>query len=85
MHYPDRVCFGSDAFLYQPETVLDYLEMVKDLKLPEEIEALVFNGNPARFLGRALHGSAGTSSGSGQRPLRYPAGPNHAGCKEPEA
>ena len=55
MHYPDRVCFGSDAFLYQAERVLEYIEMLKDLKLPEEIEAQVFNGNPARYLGCALH------------------------------
>lgn len=54
LHYPDRICFGSDAFLYQAETVLDYVKVVKDLKLPEEIELQVFNRNPARFLGCAL-------------------------------
>jgi len=54
MHYSDRVCFGSDAFLYQAITVLDYLELVKDLKLPEEIEAQLLYGNPVRFLGSAL-------------------------------
>jgi hypothetical protein len=59
MHYPDRVCFASDALLYQAETVLDYIGMVKDLKLPEEIEAQVFNGNPASFLGCALHDRVG--------------------------
>lgn len=59
MHYPDRVCFGSDAFLYQAETTLDYTTMVKDLRLPGEIEAQLFNGNPASFLGGALHDSAG--------------------------
>lgn len=58
MHYPDRVCFGSDAFLYQIETVLDYIAMLNDLKLPEEIETQVFNGNPAIFLGCALHSNA---------------------------
>lgn len=61
MHYPDRVCFGSDVFLYQAATVLDYVGLVKDLKLPEEIESKVFNGNPTRFLGNALHDSAGGS------------------------
>ncbi|MFZ2948340.1 MAG: amidohydrolase family protein, partial [Desulfuromonadaceae bacterium] len=54
MHYPDRVCFGSDAFLYQAERVIDYIDVVKELKLPEEIERQVFNNNPARFLGSAL-------------------------------
>ena len=54
MHYADRVCFGSDALLYQTGTVLDYIRMVRDLKLPEEIEAKVFTTNPRRFLGAAL-------------------------------
>lgn len=53
-HYPDRVCFGSDAFLYQPEVVLDYIKMVRALKLPGEIETNVLSANPRRFLGRAL-------------------------------
>ena len=55
IHYPDRVCFGSDAFLYQAGTVVDYIECVKDLKLPEEIETQLFIGNSSRFLGSALH------------------------------
>lgn len=50
-HYPDRVCFGSDALIYQPEIVLDYMKLVKSLKLPEEIENKVFSANPRRFLG----------------------------------
>jgi len=54
MHYPDRVCFGSDTFLYQAETVLDYVSVVKELALPEDIEQQVFNSNPVRFLGSAL-------------------------------
>ena len=53
-HYPDRVCFGSDALLYQPDIVLAYIELVRDLKLPAQIEAKVFSENPRRFLGRAL-------------------------------
>lgn len=53
-HYPDRVCFGSDALIYQPEIVLDYVELVRSLKLPEELENKVFSENPRRFLGRAL-------------------------------
>jgi len=53
-HYSDRVCFGSDAFLYTPETVLDYIRLVKDLELPKEVEARVFSGNPRRFLGWTL-------------------------------
>lgn len=58
-HYPDQVCFGSDLFLYQAEAVLDYKAAVLDLGLPEQIEAQVFSRNPARFLGSALHDSAG--------------------------
>lgn len=49
-HYPDRVCFGSDALLYQPDIVLDYIELVRSLKLPEEVENKVFSQNPCRFL-----------------------------------
>ncbi len=59
MHYPDRVCFGSDSFLYQAETVLDYISVVKALKLPQEIEKQLFYDNPVRFLGNALHDSTG--------------------------
>jgi len=54
MQYADRVCFASDALLYQSGTVLAYIQMVKDLQLPEDIETRVFSGNPARFLGRAI-------------------------------
>ncbi|MBE0576583.1 MAG: amidohydrolase family protein [Desulfuromonadales bacterium] len=50
-YYPDRVCFGSDALLYQPEIVLEYIELVKSLKMPDELEARVLAGNPRRFLG----------------------------------
>ncbi len=50
-HYPDRVCFGSDALLYQPEIVLNYIELVRSLKLPEELENSLFSANPRRFLG----------------------------------
>lgn len=53
-HYPDRVCFGSDALLYQPEIVLEYIKLVRALQLPEEIETKVFSVNPRNFLGRAL-------------------------------
>jgi hypothetical protein len=66
VHYADRVCFASDALLYQSEIILDYIQMVKELKLPEEVEAQVFNGNPVRFLGSALGDSAlqeGANSG----------------------
>jgi predicted TIM-barrel fold metal-dependent hydrolase len=54
MHYPDRVCFGSDALLHSTGAVLDYIHMVRGLGLPEEIESRVFSENPTRFLGRAL-------------------------------
>jgi hypothetical protein len=54
IHYADRVCFASDALLYQTGTVLEYIQMVKDLQLPEDVESMVFYDNPVRFLGRAL-------------------------------
>ncbi len=50
-HYQDQVCFGSDALIYQPQIVLDYIELVRSLKLPKEIESKVFSENPRRFLG----------------------------------
>jgi hypothetical protein len=49
--YPERVCFGSDALLYQSEIVLEYIELVKSLKMSEELEANVLAKNPRRFLG----------------------------------
>ncbi len=54
MHYPDRVCFASDSMLYQAEKVLDYIALVKELNLPEEVAAGLFSGNARRFLGSAL-------------------------------
>lgn len=50
-HYPDRVCFGSDALIYQPEIVLDYIALVKSLRLSEELETRIFSVNPRGFLG----------------------------------
>ncbi len=61
LHYPDRVCFGSDAFLYTLASVLDYIAMVRALELPEEIESQVFSGNSRRFLGRAIGGDTANS------------------------
>jgi len=54
VHYQDRVCFGSDTNLYAPETVLEYIDMVRALRLPPEVEAQVFSANPRRYLGAAL-------------------------------
>lgn len=54
LHYPDRVCFGTDTNLYAPETTLDYIRAVRALGLPPEVEERVFSTNPRRFLGRAL-------------------------------
>jgi len=62
MHYSDRICFASDALLYQPETVLDHIRMVKELNLPEEIEARICNENPTVFLGSALADGPGQVS-----------------------
>jgi len=50
-HYPAQVCFGTDALLHQPGIILDYINLVKSLNLPEELEHAVFSGNPRRFLG----------------------------------
>jgi len=67
--YPDRVCFGSDAFLYRLETVSEYLAMVRELALPDDVEAQVLRENPKRFLGldRPRMGSEGTASGTGDQ------------------
>lgn len=54
MHYPGRVCFATDAVLYNADTILEYIGMLKELKLPEEVEAQIFSGNALRFLGSAL-------------------------------
>jgi len=53
-HYPDRVCFGSDALIYQPEIVLAYIDLVKGLELPQALETKIFSENPRRYLGRTL-------------------------------
>jgi len=53
-HYADRVCFASDALLYQAGTILDYIRMVQGLHLTPEIEARIFSDNPRGFLGCAL-------------------------------
>lgn len=65
LHYPDRVCFGSDALLYKLEEVLDYIQVVKMLELPEEVEQQVFSANPRRFLGMA---TGGAEPGTGTLP-----------------
>lgn len=54
MHYDDRICFGSDAYLYAPHILLDYIHAVRELRLPEEVESKVLSENPRRFLGRLL-------------------------------
>lgn len=54
MHYPDRVCFGSDAFLCSLERVLEYIGPVRELAPPSGVEEQVFSGNPKCFLGAAL-------------------------------
>lgn len=53
LHYPDRVCFGTDTNLYAPLTTLDYLRGLRLLGLPPDAEEKVFAVNPRRFLGRA--------------------------------
>ncbi|WP_020678312.1 amidohydrolase family protein [Geopsychrobacter electrodiphilus] len=50
-HFPDRVCFGSDALLYQAKIVLEYIALVRSLQLPKELETAIFSSNPRAFLG----------------------------------
>lgn len=50
-HFPDRVCFGSDALLYQAEIVLEYIALVRSLQLPKKLESAIFSHNPRAFLG----------------------------------
>lgn len=54
MHYRDRVCFATDAMLYQATTLLEYKKMVRELRLPEEVEHRFFSANARKFLGAAL-------------------------------
>ncbi|HJV64730.1 MAG TPA: amidohydrolase family protein [Geomonas sp.] len=53
IHYQDRVCFGSDEFLYKAEGVLRYLDCFRSLDLPEEVAYKVCVANPRSFLGAA--------------------------------
>ncbi len=55
--YADRVCFGTDAFLYGLDEVLAYLDGVRGLGLPPEVERAVLWHNPRRFLGGAVAGA----------------------------
>jgi hypothetical protein len=64
LHYPDRVCFGTDAMLYNTKSVLAYIDVVRELKLPEEIEYQLFTANPARFLGSTLGAEAASGLAS---------------------
>lgn len=50
-HYPDRVCFGTDALLYQPEIIRQYIALVRSLQLAKELESAIFSHNPRAFLG----------------------------------
>ncbi len=61
--YADRVCFGSDAFLYRLGEVLEYLAGVRGLGLPPEVERAVLWDNPCRFMGGVLAGSGVAGSG----------------------
>lgn len=54
VHYQDQVCLGTDAFLYDMGAILQYLEALRGLGLPEEVLHKVCTVNPRAFLGRAL-------------------------------
>ncbi|MCF6178291.1 MAG: amidohydrolase [Geopsychrobacter sp.] len=50
-HYSTRVCFGTDALLYQADIILDYIKLMRSLKLPHAVEDRLFAENPRHFLG----------------------------------
>ena len=53
LDHPDRVMLGSDVIAsYDMRPALEYVGWVRDLGLPEEVEAAVLGGNARRFLGR---------------------------------
>lgn len=53
LEYPRRVLLGSDAIAcHDLRGALDYVRCVRDLQLPEEIEAAVLRDNARQFLGR---------------------------------
>ncbi|GAW65399.1 amidohydrolase [Geoanaerobacter pelophilus] len=54
IHYQDQVCLGSDAFLYDMGSIVQYLEALRGLGLPEEVLHKVCSVNPRAFLGKAL-------------------------------
>ncbi len=53
LDYPDRVLLGSDVLAsHDLRPALEYVERVRGLGLPEDVEAAVLGGNARRFLGR---------------------------------
>jgi len=54
VHYQDQVCLGSDAFLYQMGSIVQYPEALRALGLSEEVLHKVCSVNPRTFLGRAV-------------------------------
>ena len=53
LDYPDRVLLGSDVLAgHGLRPAVEYVERVRDLDLPEDVEAAVLGGNARRFLGR---------------------------------
>lgn len=53
--FPGRVMLGSDAIACSDlSPVLEYVESVRRLRLPREIEAAVLGENARRFLGKSL-------------------------------
>jgi hypothetical protein len=65
LEYPQRVLLGSDAIAcHDLRPALDYARCVRELRLPEEVEAAVLGGNARRFLGTAL--APGPARGGGE-------------------
>jgi hypothetical protein len=55
LEHPERVLLGSDAIAcHDLREAAEYARCVRELRLPEEIEAAVLEGNARRFLGAAL-------------------------------
>ncbi len=58
LDHPDRVMLGSDVIAsYDLRPALAYVERVRALALPPEVEAAVLRGNARRFLGGTTAGA----------------------------
>ncbi len=66
LEYPQRVLLGSDAIArHDLRAALDYAQCVRQLRLPEDVEAAVLAENARQFLGEALVRGSGRGAGDG--------------------